>query len=67
MVYDNQQLLIANRERGTSEVHHNYPNFPVIWNHTEGLLNDTHADILVIFDCCYAGDLGRFGGGLSTR
>ncbi|KAH0557001.1 hypothetical protein GP486_005211 [Trichoglossum hirsutum] len=31
----------------------------VVWNHAESNLGDTKADVLVIFDCCYAGDLGR--------
>ena len=30
----------------------------VIWNRAEGLLVDTRADVLEIFDCCYAGNLG---------
>ena len=29
----------------------------VIWNRTENLLRDTQADVLQIFDCCYAGTL----------
>ena len=37
----------------------------VIWNRTEQFLQDTHADVLQIFDCCYAGDLGPVRG--STR
>jgi hypothetical protein len=31
----------------------------IIWNHAESNLGDTKADVLMIFDCCYAGDLGR--------
>lgn len=30
----------------------------VIWNHAEHLLQDARADVLEIFDCCYAGSLG---------
>jgi hypothetical protein len=30
----------------------------VIWNRAEALLQDTRADVLEIFDCCYAGNLG---------
>lgn len=30
----------------------------VIWNRAEHLLQDTRADVLEIFDCCYAGSLG---------
>ena len=30
----------------------------VIWNRAEDLLQDTRADVLEIFDCCYAGNLG---------
>ena len=30
----------------------------IIWNRTENLLQDTRADVLEIFDCCYAGSLG---------
>ena len=38
----------------------------VIWNKTEALLQDTHADVLQIFDCCYAGSLGQAQGGART-
>lgn len=31
----------------------------VIWNRAEDLLVDTRADVLEIFDCCYAGNLGN--------
>ncbi|KAL8740280.1 MAG: hypothetical protein Q9190_006998 [Brigantiaea leucoxantha] len=31
----------------------------VVWNHAEAALKNTKADIFEIFDCCYAGDLGR--------
>ncbi|MCJ1431894.1 hypothetical protein MMC27_001250 [Xylographa pallens] len=31
----------------------------VIWNRAEDLLQDTQADVLEIFDCCYAGNLGN--------
>ena len=34
----------------------------VIWNKTEPLLSSTHADVLQIFDCCYAGNLGPVRG-----
>ena len=33
----------------------------VIWNHTESNLLETFADVLQIFDCCYAGSLGDRG------
>jgi Caspase domain len=33
----------------------------IVWNFTEASLQDTYADVLEIFDCCYAGDLGRAG------
>jgi hypothetical protein len=39
--------------------------YNIVWNYTEANLQDTYADVLVIFDCCYAGDLGRAG--RSTR
>ena len=35
----------------------------VVWNRTEGILQDAHADVLQIFDCCYAGNLGPIRGG----
>ncbi|MCJ1318298.1 hypothetical protein MMC15_003626 [Xylographa vitiligo] len=35
----------------------------VIWNRTETNLQDTHADVLQVFDCCYAGTLGTDRGG----
>ncbi len=40
-----------------------------MWNHTEDILQHTEADILEIFDCCYAGDLARgcCGSGFGTR
>ncbi|KAI9798991.1 MAG: Phosphatidylinositol-4-phosphate 5-kinase [Piccolia ochrophora] len=38
----------------------------VIWNNAELTLQNTLADIFEIFDCCYAGDLGR-GRAWSTR
>lgn len=38
----------------------------VVWNYAEASLQDTRADVFEIFDCCYAGDLGR-GRGFSTR
>ncbi|MCJ1383053.1 hypothetical protein MMC17_006166 [Xylographa soralifera] len=31
----------------------------VIWNRAEDLLQETQADVLEIFDCCYAGNLGN--------
>ncbi|KAF7520123.1 hypothetical protein G7054_g12877 [Neopestalotiopsis clavispora] len=36
-----------------SEVHE------VVWNSTETIIKETHGDVLVIFDCCYAGKLER--------
>ena len=36
----------------------------IIWNHTEGALRGTEADVLQIFDCCYAGEMGHRGYGL---
>ncbi|KAL9035476.1 MAG: hypothetical protein Q9180_004842, partial [Flavoplaca navasiana] len=41
----------------------------VVWNYAEASLRQTLADIFEIFDCCYAGDLGRgrHGGVFSTR
>ncbi|MCJ1392223.1 hypothetical protein MMC18_005090 [Xylographa bjoerkii] len=33
----------------------------VIWNHAEGMLQVSSADVLEIFDCCYAGNLGTRG------
>jgi hypothetical protein len=39
--------------------------YNIVWNYAEANLQDTYADVLVIFDCCYAGDLGRAG--RSTR
>ncbi|KAL9038912.1 MAG: hypothetical protein Q9180_002845 [Flavoplaca navasiana] len=41
----------------------------VVWNHAEFSLHHTLADIFEIFDCCYAGDLGRGsrGGAFGTR
>ncbi|RDL32075.1 uncharacterized protein BP5553_09477 [Venustampulla echinocandica] len=38
----------------------------IVWNRTEHILKDTQSDVLVIFDCCYANDLGR-GGPLNPR
>lgn len=38
----------------------------VIWNLAEATLQHTKADIFEIFDCCYAGDLGR-GSSTGTR
>ncbi|KAL8818522.1 MAG: hypothetical protein Q9223_002864 [Gallowayella weberi] len=35
----------------------------VVWNYAEGALQKTQGDIFEIFDCCYAGDLGRGSGG----
>ena len=35
----------------------------IIWNRTEANLEDTHADVLQIFDCCYAGNLEPTRGG----
>ncbi|KAI4270249.1 MAG: hypothetical protein L6R38_007192 [Xanthoria sp. 2 TBL-2021] len=35
----------------------------VVWNFAEAALQQTQAHILEIFDCCYAGDLGRGSGG----
>ena len=32
-----------------------------VWNKTEHILHDTQADVLQIFDCCYAGSLGTRG------
>ena len=34
----------------------------VIWNHAEFNLQNTNADIFEIFDCCYAGNIGRTRG-----
>ncbi|KAI4595699.1 Phosphatidylinositol-4-phosphate 5-kinase [Pestalotiopsis sp. 9143b] len=31
----------------------------VVWNSAEVMIKDTKADVLVIFDCCYAGELER--------
>ncbi|KAL8894256.1 MAG: hypothetical protein Q9192_004478 [Flavoplaca navasiana] len=41
----------------------------VVWNYAEASLRQTLADIFEIFDCCYAGDLGRGsrGGVFGTR
>lgn len=39
---------------------------PVVWNLAEASLECTRADVFEIFDCCYAGDLGR-GPRFSTR
>ncbi|KAI4092361.1 MAG: hypothetical protein LQ339_007958 [Xanthoria mediterranea] len=41
----------------------------VVWNYAEAALQQTKADILEIFDCCYAGDLARgsCGRGFGTR
>ncbi|KAL9040449.1 MAG: hypothetical protein Q9214_004482, partial [Letrouitia sp. 1 TL-2023] len=38
----------------------------VVWNYAESALKNTKADIFEIFDCCYAGDLGR-SRGFGTR
>lgn len=40
-----------------------------MWNYAEAALQQTKADILEIFDCCYAGDLARgsCGRGFGTR
>ncbi|KAL8690272.1 MAG: hypothetical protein Q9224_004441 [Gallowayella concinna] len=35
----------------------------VVWNFAEAALQQTRGDIFEIFDCCYAGDLGRGSGG----
>ncbi|KAL8862604.1 MAG: hypothetical protein Q9178_001102 [Gyalolechia marmorata] len=35
----------------------------VVWNIAEAPLQQTKGDIFEIFDCCYAGDLGRSSGG----
>ncbi|KAL8775027.1 MAG: hypothetical protein Q9209_000506 [Squamulea sp. 1 TL-2023] len=35
----------------------------VVWNFAEAALQQTKGDIFEIFDCCYAGDLGRGSGG----
>lgn len=37
-----------------------------MWNYAESNLQHIDADVFEIFDCCYAGDLGR-GRGFSTR
>ena len=39
----------------------NHPDIPddVGWNYAEAIFQSTQADIFEIFDCCYAGDLGR--------
>ncbi|KAL9023831.1 MAG: hypothetical protein Q9180_008091 [Flavoplaca navasiana] len=34
----------------------------LVWNKTEKLLRDAEADVLEIFDCCYAGTLGLVRG-----
>lgn len=31
----------------------------IIWNHAESLLKESAGDVLIIFDCCAAGNLGR--------
>ncbi|KAL8720869.1 MAG: hypothetical protein Q9225_002348 [Loekoesia sp. 1 TL-2023] len=38
----------------------------VVWNLAEAALQQTKADVFEIFDCCYAGDLGR-GRGFGSR
>ena len=34
-------------------------NNEIIWDTAEGILDTTMSDVLVIFDCCHAGNLGR--------
>ncbi|KAK7991005.1 homeobox domain-containing protein [Apiospora arundinis] len=34
----------------------------IIWESVENNINDTRADVLVIFDCCHAGQLGNVRG-----
>ena len=41
--------------------------YHIVWNYTEGILQGTCADVLEIFDCCYAGDLGPYRAGRSSR
>lgn len=38
----------------------------MVWNLAEAALQQTKADVFEIFDCCYAGDLGR-GRGFGSR
>lgn len=34
----------------------------IVWNYTEDMLRPAQADVLQIFDCCFAGELGYFRG-----
>ncbi|MCJ1384076.1 hypothetical protein MMC17_007192 [Xylographa soralifera] len=34
----------------------------LVWNHTEDLLRPAESDVFEIFDCCFAGNLGRIRG-----
>ena len=45
---------------------HSFERDIFIWNQTESLLLETGADVLEIFDCCYAGDLGTTRAGTRT-
>lgn len=51
-------LKLTHNTRSTSlpSAHSNGKN-EVVWNSAEEIIKQTKADVLVIFDCCYAGDL----------
>lgn len=44
------------RPRSTSSANGDAPH-EVVWNSAEVIIKETKGDVLVIFDCCYAGDL----------
>jgi hypothetical protein len=46
----NRSTSLPNSDSGVHEV---------VWNSAETLIKDTQGDVLVIFDCCYAGELER--------
>lgn len=48
------------RRQNKSEGYHESKEWDyIIWNHVESNLKTTRADVFLIFDCCYANDLGR--------
>ncbi|KAF7531834.1 hypothetical protein G7054_g8499 [Neopestalotiopsis clavispora] len=47
--------LTGSRSTSLPSTHNNVNE--VVWNSAEEIIKQTKADVLVIFDCCYAGDL----------
>ncbi|KAG4435036.1 hypothetical protein IFR05_009492 [Cadophora sp. M221] len=59
-------LKISGRRKKGSRVGISKQFVDITWNHVEGNLQETRADVLQIFDCCHASDLGR-GSNLNPR